>query len=134
MYSGRARENIDDFADDIRSSCTSLGITDDRERIRYKKRFLDGEATEFVSTLSTSGRYTLEKVLGRMQDMFRDNMSQTDFIYTYTLRRQDPKTETIREYSRDLYTSVTKAYPNITEPEIPQFNQTGRLRKNCDDA
>ena len=42
VYSGKARENLDDFEDDIRSSCDSLGIWSNRERIRYMKRFLDG--------------------------------------------------------------------------------------------
>ncbi len=115
VYSGKARENLDDFEDDIRASCNSLGITSNRERVRYMKGFLDGEASEFVSTLSTSGRYTLDEVFQKMQERFKDNRSQTDFLYMFTMRRQDPKTETIREYSHGLYTLVTKAYANMPD-------------------
>ncbi len=117
VYSGKARENLDDFEDDIRSSCDSLGIVSNRERVRYMKGFLDGEAAEFVSTLSTSGRYTLDEVFQKMQERFKDNRSQTDFLYMFTMRRQDPKIETIREYSHDLYTLVVKAYPNMPDAQ-----------------
>ena len=97
VYSGKARENLDDFEDGIRSSCDSLGIGSNRERVRYMEGFLDGDAAEFVSTLSTSGRYNLDEVFQKMQDSrFRDNRSQTDFLYMLTLRRQDPKIQTIR--------------------------------------
>ena len=81
------------------------------------KGFLDGEAAEFVSTLSTSGRYTLDEVFQKMQERSKDNRSQADFLYMFTMRRQDPKTETIREYFHDLYTLVTKAYPNMPDTQ-----------------
>ncbi len=44
VYGGKVRENLDYFEDDVRPSCSSLGITSNRERIRYMKGFLDGEA------------------------------------------------------------------------------------------
>ncbi len=52
-----------------------------------------------------------------MQERFRDNRSRTDFLYMFTMRRQGPKTETIREYSHELYTLVTKAYPYMPDKQ-----------------
>ncbi len=142
VYSGKARENLDDFEDVIRSSCNSLGITSKRERVRYMKGFLEGEVSELVSTLSTSGRYTLDEVFQKMQESFKDNRSQTDFLYMFTRRRQDPKTETIREYSHDFYTLVTKAYPNMPDAQRMEVLKqkflssilSGRIRKNSYDT
>ncbi len=117
VYSGRPKHNIEDFEEDIRSSCASLNIFIDREKIRHMRGFLDGDAADFVSTLSRSGNYTLDEVFTALKERFRDNRSQTDFLYMFTMRRQDPTNETIREYSHDLYTLVSKAYPNMGDAQ-----------------
>ena len=117
IFSGKPKDNIEDFEDDIRSSCTSLNILLDRENIRYMKGFLDGDAADFVSTISRSGNYTMNEVFTKLNEWFRDNRSQTDFLYMFTMRQQDPNNETLREFSHDLYTVVSKAYPNMADAQ-----------------
>ncbi len=73
------------------------------------KGFFDGGAADFVSTLTRLGNCTLDEVFTKLKEKFQDNRSQTDFLYMLTM---DPNNETIREYSHDLYTLVSKAYPN----------------------
>ncbi len=113
VYSGRPKDKIEDFEEDIRSSCASLKILIDQEKIRYMKGFLDGDAADFVSTLSRSGNYTLDEVFTKLKERFRDNRSQTDFLYLFTMRHRDPKNDTIREYSHDFYTLSPRLIRNF---------------------
>ncbi len=117
VYSGKPKNNIDDFEDGIRSSCVSLNISSDKDKIRYMKGFLDGDAADFASTLSRSGQYSLNEIFVKLKERFKDNRSQTDFLYMFTMRRQDPNTESIRQYSHDLYNLVSKAYPSMPDAQ-----------------
>ena len=62
VYSGRPKDKIEDFEYDIRSTCASLQIVLDKEKIQYMKRFLDGDAADFASTLLRSGNHTMDEV------------------------------------------------------------------------
>ncbi len=118
IFRGRPKVNVKDFEDDIRSSCASLKIILDKGKVRYMKRFLDGDTADFVSTLTRSGNYTLDEVFTKLKERFEDNRSQTDFLYMFTMRRQYPNNETIREYSHDLCSLVSKTYPNVERMEV----------------
>ncbi len=79
IVSRRPEDNIEDFEDDIRSGCASLNTLLDKEKVRYMKGFLDGDAADFVSTLKKSGNYTLDEVFTKLKQRFKDNWSQTAF-------------------------------------------------------
>ncbi len=56
-----------------------------------------------------------DEVFQKMQERFIYNRSQTDLLCMLIMRRQDPKTETVRKYCHNLYTLVTKKYLNMPD-------------------
>ncbi len=111
------RDKIDGLEDDIGTTSYSLGKTSGREKFGHMERLLVGDGSEFVLTLSSSGRSTLDEVLTRTKESFRGNRSQTDFLKKFTMRRQSPKHKRRDDQRRFSWPDilVTKAYLNTPE-------------------
>ena len=121
-YKGDPKENFDDFADEVIYGCEKMGLKDDeREKIRYLRGFLEGEAAEFLASIPNKNQQTLKEVLKKIKNRFKDSRTQSDFVYILTTKRHDLKHETIREYSHSLHNLVVKAYPAMPEDQRMQI-------------
>ncbi len=121
-YKGDPKENFDDFAEEILYSCKKLEFdSDEEEKVRYLKGFLEGEAAEFLASMPHKSKYSLKEILKKIRDRFKDSRTQSDFLYMLTTKRHNPKNETIREYSHALHNLVIRAYPNMPDEQRMQI-------------
>ncbi len=109
-YKGDPKESFDDFADEVIGGCEKMGLKDDeREKIRYLRGFLEGEAAEFLASIPNKNQQTLKEILKKIRDRFKDSRTQSDFVYILTTKKHDPKCETVGEYSHSLHNLIVKA-------------------------
>ncbi len=56
-FKGDQKENFDDFAEEIIYSCKKLEFgSDEEEKVRYLRGFLEGEAAEFLASMPNKHR------------------------------------------------------------------------------
>ncbi len=104
-FKGDPKENFDEFAEEITYSCKKMGFdSDEEDKVRYLRGFLEGEAAEFLASMPH--KYTLKQILKKIRDRFEDSRTQSDFLNMLTTRRHKPKKETMREYSHALHNLV----------------------------
>ncbi len=69
-----------------------MGLKDDeREKNRYLRGFLEGEAADFLGSIPNKNQQTLKEILRKRKNRFKDSRTWSDFVYILTTKRHDPK-------------------------------------------